>query len=43
MGGSGLPQHAALLPVLRQQLSISERRAADVERVLRHLQPGGAA
>ncbi|KXZ50525.1 hypothetical protein GPECTOR_16g700 [Gonium pectorale] len=39
--GSGLPQHASLLPVMRQQLCIDEARAADVGRVLRHIQPGG--
>ncbi|EFJ47368.1 hypothetical protein VOLCADRAFT_92175 [Volvox carteri f. nagariensis] len=40
-GGTGSPQHAALLPIMRQQLVIDDTRAADVGRVLRHLQPGG--
>ncbi len=39
--GTGMPQHAMLLPVMRQQLLIDETRAADVARVLRHIQPGG--
>ncbi|KAG2498655.1 hypothetical protein HYH03_003401 [Edaphochlamys debaryana] len=38
--GTGMPQHAGLLPVLRAQLGIDEARAADVVRVLRHIQPG---
>ncbi|GLC35244.1 hypothetical protein PLESTB_000585900 [Pleodorina starrii] len=40
-GGTGMPQHSQLLPVMRQQLLIDDTRAADVGRVLRHLQPGG--
>ncbi|GFR45154.1 hypothetical protein Agub_g6537 [Astrephomene gubernaculifera] len=39
--GTGLPQHSALLPVVRQQLLVEEGRAADIGRVLRHIQPGG--
>lgn len=37
--GTCSPQHCALLPVMRQQLGVEESRAADVARVLKHIQP----
>ena len=32
------PHHRGLMPVVRQQLEIDEARAADIARVLRHVQ-----